>query len=93
MKKLFIVALAAFAMASCDRTEVVPTPEMGDAIGFTTSTVNGTRATITTDNLRSFYVQAIHNDTDHFMNFVRVNHVLDTCVTMCIRSPSFQITI
>ncbi|MBE6214519.1 MAG: fimbrillin family protein [Rikenellaceae bacterium] len=74
MKKLFIVALAAFAMASCDRTDVVPTPEMGnDAIGFTTSTVNGSRATVTTDNLKTFFVQAIHNDTDHFMKFVRVD--------------------
>lgn len=74
MKKLFIVALAAFAMASCDKTDVVPTPEMGNnAIGFTTSTTNGTRATVTTDNLKRFFVQAVHNDTDVFMNFVRVD--------------------
>lgn len=74
MKKLFIVALAAFAMASCDKTDVVPTPEMGNnAIGFTTSTTNGTRATVTTDNLKGFYVQAVHNNTDLFMDFVRVD--------------------
>ena len=71
MKKLFIVALAAFAMASCG---IDPNPQFpeGDAIGFTTSTVNSSRATVTTDNLKAFYVQAVHNDTDLFMDFVEV---------------------
>lgn len=72
MKKLFIVALAAFAMASCAKDVPTEFPQE-NAIGFTTSTVNGTRATVTTDNLRTFFVQAIHNDTDHFMKFVRVD--------------------
>lgn len=76
MKKLFVVALAAFALISCAKDEAVDVAK-SDVIGFTTSIGRGTRATITTGNLQMVQIFANHNDEDTFMYNVHLTPSTD----------------
>lgn len=76
MKKLFVVALAAFALISCAKDEAVDVAK-SDVIGFTTSIGRGTRATITTENLQMVQIFANHNDEDTFMYNVHLTPSTD----------------
>ena len=76
MKKLFVVALAAFALSSCAKDEAVDVAK-SDVIGFTTSIGRGTRATITTENLQMVQIFANHNDEDTFMYNVHLTPSTD----------------
>ncbi len=76
MKKLFVVALAAFALTSCARDEEFEVAER-DVVDFTTSIGRGTRATVTTENLSLVQIFANHNDEDVFMSNVRLTPAMD----------------
>lgn len=66
-KNLFILATAAFALASCSNEEVVELNN-GNAIDFRVAMSRG--AETTTDNIGQFYVTAIDNGANYFTGVI-----------------------
>lgn len=73
MKKLLVMAFAAFVAVSCADSSIdAPARPDSDAVAFNASTLGSTRATLTTANISAFTVYAIRDDESMYMDRVSV---------------------
>lgn len=73
MKKLLVMAVAAFMAVSCADNKIdAPAHPVSDAVAFDASTLRSTRATLTNANVSAFQVYAALNDESLYMDNVRV---------------------
>lgn len=74
MKKLLVIALAAFVATSCaDSVSEVNTMPDANAIDFNAMPLGTTRATLTTDNIAGFTLYGIRNDEKMYMEKIEVS--------------------